>query len=189
MNKYNLSYEEAWKRIDEQAKIDTSFGGAIAGGMSEVAFKEECSQQSWIKSCEKITDKKKKGDFNITTIEGKSYSIEIKECNTDSIYKENDIFYGRVGTNRSDKAETLLSNGQTVYCNYFLTGQYNILAISKVNMIQKYDFCYILESNLDRVSKSKKIPKECYNDFLNPTQKINFSDSKVKNTLKEVIDF
>lgn len=189
---FGCSENNALKFLDDFAQQDSSFKGAFNGGISETAFMVYCMFHPYIKSCEKITKRKIKGDFKIITDDDKEVVVEIKECDTKSIYKENGSFHGIVKTDTSDFRTVKFSDGSSAYINFAYANQYDLLAVSMLNVDGTFNFYFIPEKLLTRMNSSfkssKKINEQYFNEFLSTTQKFDTSDPNWTTNIKKAID-
>lgn len=141
----------------------------MQGYLSELALMKKLRVLPGVTSVSKIPDKSEtKGDL-LVCFEGKNLTIEVKSVETRSVKYDSitDSWEGKVGCKNSD-SRVLIIDGEEFKSSHVEIGKFDVLAISTYSAVGTWDFVFIENRYLPRLSSDK--PNLVKTNFhLNPT--------------------
>lgn len=130
--------------ISSIAKENSSFRGFLQGYLAEAKLKSRLLTHPLISTVEKIPDQaKQKGDFLVTTVYGKRFTIELKSMDTRGVRYNpfEDSMEGVVRLKRSDPRR--VQGGPHLTDSSLPRGEFDILAVNTFAATNRWDFRFI----------------------------------------------
>lgn len=137
-----------------------SLRGFMLGYIAEYKVRDFLSRQPHISELRKPDDHDRRGGSKndmIVVYKGREFSFEVKSLQTNSIKFDNEKhkYEGRAQVDASDRRSVTFPDGSQLQTTCLLVGQFDILVLNLFQFRQKWDFAFILNSDLPRSSYRK----------------------------------
>jgi len=142
--------------FSQVADENPSIRGVIVGYVAERKLKEFFAKDKRASNLYKDDDhdRKKKGDLNVTH-NGRTFKIESKSLQTNSIKRSGENWSGTFQCDASDCRPITLPNGHRVTTTCLMVGEFDILAINLFGFGGTWRFAFALNNDLPRTTSKK----------------------------------
>lgn len=143
------------KELTEIVNQNPSLKGMLVGYAAEHHFKQYLDKLFILSTKDDDHDRKSKGDRRFY-YKGIEYKVEVKNVQSNSVKKLDDVVKGKVQVDASDSREIELPNGTKIKTTCLLRDEFDILAVNLYNLTGRWEFAFI---------KNKDIPKNNYKKY------------------------
>ncbi len=139
-----------------------SVRGIVYGNVAEVEFAK------WLVAngipaadISRDDDHLKTGSDRTVQVGGKSYKIQVKSLQTNSIEElAPGRFRGKIQVDASDRREVELPNGHVVNTTCYVAGEFHLLAVPLHPFLSDWQFAFRLNADLPRTTSGRYRPKD-----------------------------
>lgn len=158
LDRWSITARDLTLAIDE----NPSLRGMLLGYVAEYKLRS-----LWFMGRSDIThavkhddhNRKKKGDL-VVTYKGKTFIIESKSLQTNSISKEGDVWIGKAQCDASDRRPVTFADSSTLETTCLLAGEFDILAVNLFAFENQWHFAFAKNSDLPRSTYKKYTPMQ-----------------------------
>lgn len=168
LRRWGLTVEE----LTEIVNNNPSMRGLMLGYVAEYKLRKMFFEDKRIKNLIKDDDhdRSRKGDFRFV-YRGRSFLVECKSIQTNTIRKEPTGFRANFQCDASDRRLVIFSNGTKKETTCLKVGEFDILAVNLFALEEKWRFAFALNSDLPR-SRYKKYTPYQRNELLSSSMTI-----------------
>jgi hypothetical protein len=158
LDRWSITPDELTTAIDE----NPSLRGMLLGYVAEYKLRG-----IWFANRPEVTlyvkhddhDRQKKGDL-VATYKGRSYIIECKSLQTNSVCNEGGVWRGKAQCDASDRRTVTFADGSTLETTCLLAGEFDILAVNLFAFEGQWRFIFAKNINLPRSTYRKYTPEQ-----------------------------
>jgi hypothetical protein len=168
--RWGLTAEDLTQIVD----ANPSMRGLMLGYVAEYKLKKMYFEDSRITALVKDDDhdRKSKGDIRFN-YRGRTFRVESKSLQTNSIKKTADGFKATYQCGASDSRIVRFSDGSEVKTTCLLVGEFDVVAVNMFALEEEWRFAFALNSDLPR-SKYSKYTELQQKEFLASSIKITY---------------